>query len=109
MEEAAKQLPEQDRLQIPRSFYHDYQIELNLTCGHRQLFLTDGGLLGVGAIDTQVGDEVWVLAGMSTPVELRTAPSGNYLFLGEAYVHGAMHGELADGVVEANLDNILLE
>ena len=109
IEEELKQASEPDRLRIQRSFYHDYQMERNLTCGNRQLFLTDEGLLGVSPVDTQVGDQVWVLAGMSTPVVLRTALSGNYIFLGEAYVHGMMHGEATEGVLEENLDDILLE
>lgn len=109
MAEELRQAAEQDRRQIQRKWYHNYEIERNLTCGTRQLFRTEEALLGVGPINTQVGDQVWILAGMSTPAVLRTALSGNYIFLGEAYVHGIMHGEVADGFPEETLDDILLE
>jgi hypothetical protein len=46
-----------------------------------------------------VGDEIWVLAGYPTPVILRPAGNGNHKFMGQAYVHGAMHGEYVTGDV----------
>jgi len=57
---------------------------------------TDTALLGVGPINAMVGDEVWVLAGARTPVVLRPSASGRHQLLGEAYVHGAMHGQALD-------------
>lgn len=59
----------------------------------RQLFRTDGGLLGNGCEDVEVGDEVWILKGASMPMVLRGLGDGRYRFVGEAYVHGVMHGE----------------
>jgi hypothetical protein len=44
-----------------------------------------------------VGDEVWILPGMNTPVLLRPKTDGAYLYLGVTYVHGIMLGEAMDG------------
>ena len=52
-------------------------------------------------------DGVWVLVGANTPVVLRELENGRHQFLGEAYVHGIMHGEATDLVSE--LTNIMLE
>jgi predicted sulfurtransferase len=44
-----------------------------------------------------VGDEVWLLEGGAVPYVLRRQIGGEgerFVFLGECYVHGAMHGEL---------------
>lgn len=49
--------------------------------------------LGLGPAGVVGRDEVWVLNGAKTPVVLRKVGEGRYEFLGEAYVHGIMHGE----------------
>ena len=59
----------------------------------RRLFLTDGNYLGLGAQSTQVGDQVWLISGPSTPFILRPMQNGRYRLIGEAYVHGIMRGE----------------
>ncbi|KAH8676496.1 heterokaryon incompatibility protein-domain-containing protein [Tricladium varicosporioides] len=83
-----------DELSRPMSKFRE---ERNLTLGiERHLFRTDGGLLGAGPLETQIGDEVWILLGSKTPVMLRDGSAGNKMLLGEAYVHGIMHGEVVD-------------
>jgi hypothetical protein len=44
----------------------------------------------------EIGDEIWVIAGMSAPCLLRKLETGKYKFIGEVYLHGIMNGELAD-------------
>ncbi|KAF2471045.1 uncharacterized protein BDR25DRAFT_29912 [Lindgomyces ingoldianus] len=65
-------------------------------CGgkKRRLFRTQHNYLGTGPRSLREGDEVWVLDGASVPFILRRSPTGNYKLIGEAYVHGVMHGEL---------------
>lgn len=70
--------------------------------GHmRRVFRTkEKMLLGTGPRSLRVGDEVWILAGGKVPYVLRqvknkVAPAGSenrYRLIGEAYVHGLMHG-----------------
>ncbi|KAF5680769.1 heterokaryon incompatibility protein (het-6OR allele) [Fusarium heterosporum] len=64
----------------------------------RRPFLTDTGYLGLGYSSTAVGDELWIVSGSPAPLVLRkTGSSDNeYNVVGEAYVHGAMHGEAID-------------
>jgi hypothetical protein len=73
----------------------------------RVLILTEMGLLGMGPLESQAGDVVWVLAGSRTPVLLRKATEGRWKLIGEVYIHGIMHGEVTDW--GRPLEDILLE
>jgi hypothetical protein len=69
-------------------------------CGGRRLFHTSKGYLGLGPALLQAGDLVCVLAGGAIPFVLRqdsrSSPSKRrFKLVGEAYVHGIMHGEVA--------------
>jgi len=64
--------------------------------GHR-MFRTPNNYLGMGPISSQVGDEIWVLKGSRAPFILRRKGTGQYQLIGEAYVHGIMHGEAVEG------------
>lgn len=63
----------------------------------RKLFRTKhNNHLGTGAKSLQVGDVVCVLAGGSVPYVIRPvdgARENKFQFVGEAYVHGIMHGQ----------------
>jgi len=50
----------------------------------------------IGLASGEIGDEIWVIAGMQAPCLLRQVETGKYKFLGEVYIHGLMNGELAD-------------
>ena len=58
----------------------------------RRLFITDSGHMGLTHRSNKVGDKVYVLLGGEMPFVLRPKGS-NFLFRGEAYVHGIMDGE----------------
>ncbi|KAF2689807.1 HET-domain-containing protein [Lentithecium fluviatile CBS 122367] len=62
-------------------------------CKQRRLFWTQNGSYGLGPKCMQTGDVVAVLFGGNTPYVLRPH-SGEYLFLGQAYVDGIMQGQL---------------
>jgi hypothetical protein len=63
-------------------------------CTHRQFFATSGGRIGLGPIDTKVGDSVCVLYGGPVPFIIREHSDDRLCYLiGEAYVHGLMAGE----------------
>ncbi|KAJ9605671.1 hypothetical protein H2200_009520 [Cladophialophora chaetospira] len=69
----------------------------------RRVFRTsDLMLLGTGAKALRAGDEVWILGGGKVPYILQpvkdrtgseTTPGKTHRLLGEAYVHGLMHGD----------------
>jgi len=69
---------------------------------NQAFFVTATGYIGLGPPNLVKGDEVWVLCGGNVPFVLRpqTATRGMApseacprYFLGDAYVHGIMHGE----------------
>ena len=71
-----------------------FQTTLIRTGNNRKFFITDQGYMGIGAYLMEPGDKVCVLFGGATPYIVRpTSVPGEYLFLGECYVHGLMDGE----------------
>jgi hypothetical protein len=87
--------------------FTQFRRESNHAFGHRRVMRTDEGLLGLGPTHMCEGDQVWILAGATTPVVLRGLDNGHHQFLGEAYVHGIMHGEATD--ILSELTDIILE
>ncbi|KAF5968835.1 heterokaryon incompatibility protein [Fusarium bulbicola] len=63
----------------------------------RRAFMTSTGFVGVGPLDMQPGDEVCILLGGKVTYLLRAQGGESYTLVGEAYVHGIMHGELFKG------------
>jgi hypothetical protein len=62
----------------------------------RKLFTTSQKWLGLGPECLEQGDEVWLLKHAAVPFILRPHGESQYTIVGEAYVHGIMHGELVD-------------
>jgi len=63
---------------------------------NQKFFITKTGLMGLGHLDTEPGDEVWVLNGGKVPFSLRRRQGGqklDYDFVGRCYVQGIMNGE----------------
>lgn len=76
----------------------DFEVSFWETCSGRRVFTTAGGYFGLTTESVQRGDEVWILAGASTPFVLRrqkahSASTDAWKVVGEAYVHGIMYGE----------------
>ena len=64
----------------------------------RKLFKTQGGMLGLGSVSMQEGDEVWVLEGTAMPYVLRKeGEAKRRTLIAAAYVHGIMNGEGVEG------------
>ncbi|KAI1291434.1 heterokaryon incompatibility protein-domain-containing protein [Xylaria venustula] len=59
----------------------------------RRLCTTTNGLVGLAPPDSVTGDKLALLQGGRVPVVLRQDVDG-YRLMGEAYVHGAMYGEM---------------
>ena len=60
-------------------------------------FITEKGYVGVGPRCMKAGDKTCILFGGSTPYIIRpTSIPDEYLYLGSAYVHGIMDGEVID-------------
>lgn len=62
---------------------------------NQTFFTTELGFMGCGHLDTQPGDEVWVLRGGRVPFVLRPREdSSEFTFVGQGYVQGIMQGEM---------------
>ncbi|KAK0613989.1 heterokaryon incompatibility protein-domain-containing protein [Immersiella caudata] len=59
----------------------------------RAMFLSSDGYFGFATYETEPDDEMWILEGGRTPFILRPRATGGYQLIGDAYVHGVMHGE----------------
>ncbi|KAF4632192.1 hypothetical protein G7Y89_g5939 [Cudoniella acicularis] len=63
-----------------------------------EFFSTVGGRVGLGPIGIQPGDQICILYNGLTPFILRPRPTTElkYRLVGDAYIHGLMHGEAFD-------------
>ncbi|KAF4632852.1 hypothetical protein G7Y89_g5278 [Cudoniella acicularis] len=84
----------------------EFALCIGFNCHRKRVFATKGGHLGLGTKSVKEGDEAWILEGADTPFVLRPRKDGKYKLIGEAYVHGVMHGELA--VQGVSMRNVLL-
>jgi hypothetical protein len=75
----------------------DFQRAISRIGRGRCVFRSGQKLLGLGPESSRTGDELWLIRSALTPVILRREEgTSNYLLIGEAYVHGIMHGEMMD-------------
>ena len=80
-----------------------YLMALDNFCPGRSFFVTSGGRIGIGPGDMRGADKVGVFFFCPTPYILREE-EGRTLFVGEAYVHGLMHGEALSLVDDGRLE-----
>jgi hypothetical protein len=97
-------VPESITLESEEKSNYDYLLELDIQ-GQR-LFTTRKGYFGISSAKTQVGDLACVLLGGNMPFILRPIDQLDCRlkndslfcsFVGQAYVHGIMHGEAIKG------------
>jgi hypothetical protein len=62
--------------------------------GGRSLFKTSENLLGLAPRSAKPNDSVWFFPGSKVPFLLRSCGGNQYKLIGEAYLHGYMHGEV---------------
>ncbi|PKS05903.1 hypothetical protein jhhlp_007734 [Lomentospora prolificans] len=90
----------------PNSVGHQMKKHLEYVLGvcnaQKRLFVTSSARLGLGPQDMRQGDEIWIVESGAMPLVLRPAgTTREYLLIGEAYIHGIMHGEaVSEGGVE---------
>lgn len=64
---------------------------------HRRMIKTSRGYIGLASCAAKVGDSIAICKGSSVPLIFRRASKvGAWMFVGDTYVHGGMHGELYD-------------
>ena len=75
------------------------RIAVRIPKQRRCLFTLSGGHLGTGPEEMREGDQVFRIAGIPTPMVLRSVEDqgDTYKVVGAALVHGVMHGEVFGG------------
>ena len=72
--------------------------------GNRRLVLTEGGRLGLVPAATEHSDAICIINGLDVPFVLRKIDNGSRIVIGEAYIFGAMDGEIAVKAWTMNLE-----
>jgi hypothetical protein len=86
----------------------DFCLLQERTVSGRCLLIDELGNLGLGPRSPQPSDLVAFIRNARVPFILREAQKGRYELVGEAYIHGFMHREIAEvGPVE--LQEILMQ
>ena len=70
-----------------------FRSKIGLKTKHRRMMRTGNGWLGMGPSSLRAGDKVFVVPGANAPLIMRRLDPGHYQVIGEAYIHGIMHGE----------------
>lgn len=73
---------------------HLYAAAIDSISSGRALFKTAGNLLGLAPVSAKRGDTIWFFPSSKVPFVLRHYGNKQYKLIGEAYLHGYMHGEL---------------
>ncbi|KAF2759826.1 hypothetical protein EJ05DRAFT_311340 [Pseudovirgaria hyperparasitica] len=73
----------------------------------RRPFLSDTEDVGLAPADAKDGDVICIFKGAIVPFTLRPKLDGTYELLGEAYVYGAMDGELMVGMPSFETFNLI--
>ena len=66
---------------------------ISIYCRNRRAFVTSKGRLGIGSLDTKIGDAAAVVLGAQVPFLLRMAAERRWQLVGEVYIEGLMQGE----------------
>ncbi|VUC26011.1 unnamed protein product [Clonostachys rosea] len=74
---------------------------LDIRARGKILIVTDNVMIGLGPAEAEVSDDVYVLFGGRMPFVLRSTDKG-LQFIGQAYIHGIMDGEIIDKAQEAS-------
>jgi Heterokaryon incompatibility protein (HET) len=95
VEERAQRLEAVERVMEKGGYTYDFTLRPSYC--ERRLFVTDSGYMGIGDYHMVEGDVIAILIGLQVACVLRPLsedPADGYAFVGEAYCHGVMYGEL---------------
>ena len=94
-----KSLPPSYKLQLEK---------LLRSCRGRRFLVLDTGYIGLGPLEAEIGDLVFIIPEVSVPFVLREETGGLKL-VGECYVQNVMDGEVIAGVDESKLEDIIIQ
>jgi len=96
-----------DRVLIPTDM-QQFVFSHTQAYGRRRLFASRRGYLALGPVSAEVGDVMCLVPGFKMPVVLRPMDGQRFNFVGEAYVHGIMYGEVATEFHDKDLTEFVL-
>ncbi len=62
--------------------------------------------MGIGPIEVEVGDSIYIIMGSEVPIILRDQGNGTFMMVGECYLHGIMDGEILTSGMPYEVDTI---
>jgi hypothetical protein len=77
------------------------------TCVERKLFITAGGILGLGPHTVREDDIVCFLFGGDVHFILRPADNGCHFLIGECFLQGLMHGQVIRIHEQCHLESVV--
>ncbi|KJR81168.1 uncharacterized protein SPSK_05058 [Sporothrix schenckii 1099-18] len=86
----------EDDIRIQKDNHDLYGQKVRAAAYGRKIFVTKKGYLGLAPVSAATGYFVAILHGGRTAYVLKKKKNGNYSFVGEAYLHGFMHGQALD-------------
>lgn len=92
---------------VDKNDLEPYEKTYRLFARQRSRFATKNGYIGLGPWDIEQGDVVCLLFGGSTPFVLRRSINETFKFMGDAYVHGIMDGELMHSNLQKRLFRVV--
>lgn len=98
-----------DYLEIVHNPQLPFVKRASLNATFRVFVQTRKARMGLAPFSAKLEDEVWILHGAKVPFILRPRSDGTYEFIGEAYIHGIMQGELFESGDQPNFRYLLLE
>ncbi len=86
-----------------------FKTQVLAACRGRRFAVTEDGYMGLVPACTQVGDQVFLLGGVTVPFVLRRRPEEKkYVLIGDSYIHGVMEGEVAETMSMANYSPVFI-
>ena len=62
----------------------------------RRTFRSEKGYVGLGPHGMCLGDSIWIIPGADVPFIFRSVGNGDFIVVGEAYIHKGMDGDLSE-------------
>ncbi len=85
-----------------------FKTQVTMACRARRFAVTEHGYMGLVPACTKVGDEVFLLGGVTVPFVLRQREEKRYVLVGDSYIHGVMEGELAETMTMDEWDPVFI-
>ncbi|KAH7061713.1 heterokaryon incompatibility protein-domain-containing protein [Paraphoma chrysanthemicola] len=73
-----------------------YKAQALVACRDRRIAITEQGYIGLVPDCSEVGDDVYLLGGVTVPLVLRQKNEHKFVLVGDSYIHGVMEGEVAE-------------